>query len=425
MRPRSSTQACVRRRPAAGSHVVSSDSPHRRGDQRVERLQAHGRRAVLADERARRGPSPWPVGSLQVAASRAASKYSGPSLPAGEDLGSTPARAPAAAAAKLLAAQLAAIGSLAVSVARHLAATAGSACSPVDKQLRPAPRAAWIRRCRAEQPLDRRAAAVAATRGDCGGSVRVASASEIVGRALPAADAGSARRCAGSACRRRSAPAARRPAAAAPASTPSILRAAMATCSRTSGDGSSASATTVVAHAPASTLPTLPAARTPQARKPASACVKQLPVETRRRERAACRPAPTGRASGPCAAPRASSTSRSSFGRVCRVVALAQQPLGDVAEVDVRAVQPLDQLRRRSPAPDRTAGARRVLVAHAIQPALQPVDARRVAVGVLVAVVAVVPVEDVQAAVGAGLLHDRHEPGVVGRQEVGLAAWPK
>ena len=42
-----------------------------------------------------------------------------------------------------------------------------------------------------------------------------------------------------------------------------------------------------------------------------------------------------------------------------------------------------------------------------------------VAVGVLVAVIAVVPVEDVQAAVGADLLRHRHEPGVVGGQEVG------
>ena len=34
--------------------------------------------------------------------------------------------------------------------------------------------------------------------------------------------------------------------------------------------------------------------------------------------------------------------------------------------------------------------------------------------------VAVVPVQDVQAAVGAGFLDDGHEPGVVGRQEVRL-----
>ena len=47
---------------------------------------------------------------------------------------------------------------------------------------------------------------------------------------------------------------------------------------------------------------------------------------------------------------------------------------------------------------------RRVLVADAVEPALEPVDAGGVAVGVLIAVVAVVPVEDVEAAVGAGLL---------------------
>ena len=48
------------------------------------------------------------------------------------------------------------------------------------------------------------------------------------------------------------------------------------------------------------------------------------------------------------------------------------------------------------------------------------VDPLGIAIRVLVAVVPIVPVENVQAAVGAGLLHDRHEPGVVGREEIGL-----
>src|SRR5207249_5326221 len=60
-----------------------------------------------------------------------------------------------------------------------------------------------------------------------------------------------------------------------------------------------------------------------------------------------------------------------------------------------------------------------VLEADAVEAALEAVDPGGVALGVLVAVVAVVPVEDVEAAVGAGLLDHGHEPGVVGGEEVG------
>src|SRR5262245_33034440 len=54
----------------------------------------------------------------------------------------------------------------------------------------------------------------------------------------------------------------------------------------------------------------------------------------------------------------------------------------------------------------------------AIQPPLVAVDSGGVAVGVLIAVVAIVPVENVQAAVGADFLHDGHEPRVVGEEEI-------
>ncbi len=63
--------------------------------------------------------------------------------------------------------------------------------------------------------------------------------------------------------------------------------------------------------------------------------------------------------------------------------------------------------------------ARRLLVADAIQPPLESIDPPRIAFGVLVAVIAVVPVEDVQTPVGSRLLRDGHEPGVVCGQEVG------
>ena len=67
-------------------------------------------------------------------------------------------------------------------------------------------------------------------------------------------------------------------------------------------------------------------------------------------------------------------------------------------------------------------GARRIAVADAVEPALEAIDARGIAVGVLIAVIAVVPVEDVEAAVGADFLRHRHEPDVVGGQEIGLGA---
>ena len=66
-------------------------------------------------------------------------------------------------------------------------------------------------------------------------------------------------------------------------------------------------------------------------------------------------------------------------------------------------------------------GVRVVFVADAVQAALGAFDAVGIGVGVLVAVVPVVPVEDVQAPVGTGFLDDRHEPRVIGRQEIGEA----
>ena len=62
-----------------------------------------------------------------------------------------------------------------------------------------------------------------------------------------------------------------------------------------------------------------------------------------------------------------------------------------------------------------------VLVADPVEAALQAVDAGGVSVGVLIAVVAVVPIQNVEAPVGAGLLHDGHEPRIVRRQEIGFA----
>ena len=88
--------------------------------------------------------------------------------------------------------------------------------------------------------------------------------------------------------------------------------------------------------------------------------------------------------------------------------------------VDVGAGEPVDQLVVGLLGQVELRGPGRVLVADPVEPPLEAVDPGGVAVGVLVAVVAVVPVEDVERAVGAGLLDDGHEPGVVGGEEVGL-----
>ena len=84
-------------------------------------------------------------------------------------------------------------------------------------------------------------------------------------------------------------------------------------------------------------------------------------------------------------------------------------------------MQPLNQLVVAFLAEIESAGGRGVLVANAVKSAAVAIDALRVAVGVLVAVITVVPVEDLQAAIGADLLGDRHEPGVVGGKKVRLA----
>ncbi len=54
----------------------------------------------------------------------------------------------------------------------------------------------------------------------------------------------------------------------------------------------------------------------------------------------------------------------------------------------------------------------------AVKPAPEALDARRVSAGVLIAVVLVIPVKNPQGAIRPGLLRDRHEPLVIGREEI-------
>ena len=114
-----------------------------------------------------------------------------------------------------------------------------------------------------------------------------------------------------------------------------------------------------------------------------------------------------------------SESNRNLLTSISGVLRLGQQPLGRLAVEHVGIAQQLDQFIVGLLRQVERLRVRRVLVAHAVEPALAAIDALGIGVGVLVAVVPVVPVEDVQAAVRAGLLDDRHEPRVVGGEEIG------
>ena len=97
-----------------------------------------------------------------------------------------------------------------------------------------------------------------------------------------------------------------------------------------------------------------------------------------------------------------------------RRASFGQDALRDLTIVDVGAAQQLKQFVVARAGKIESNAARRILVAYAVEPPFQPINARRIAVGVLIAVIAVVPVEDLETAVRAGLLRDRHEPCIIG-----------
>src|SRR5207249_1992335 len=100
-----------------------------------------------------------------------------------------------------------------------------------------------------------------------------------------------------------------------------------------------------------------------------------------------------------------------------RRVSFREQSLGGLAEIEIWAGEPSQQLFSAFTVEVEAWGARRIPVAHPIEPSTQPIDPLGIAVGVLVAVITIVPVEDVEAAVGTKLLRDRHEPGIVGGEK--------
>ena len=101
-------------------------------------------------------------------------------------------------------------------------------------------------------------------------------------------------------------------------------------------------------------------------------------------------------------------------------VPFRKQSLGRLANVDVRVAQQREQFVITLPAEVFHGEPLGCLVAHAVEPSLRPFDPRGVAVGVLIAVVLVVPVEHVEAAIRGDLLGHRHKPGIVGDEEVGF-----
>ena len=84
-----------------------------------------------------------------------------------------------------------------------------------------------------------------------------------------------------------------------------------------------------------------------------------------------------------------------------RVDSLTEQSLRDIPLIDIRALESLEQFFGvfTSQVRDRRAGRRGV--AHAIEASFESIDAGRIAVCVLITVIAIVPVENVQAPVGA------------------------
>src|SRR5437879_5370676 len=91
-----------------------------------------------------------------------------------------------------------------------------------------------------------------------------------------------------------------------------------------------------------------------------------------------------------------------------RFASLGQQSLSNVSIVNVCTSQKRNQLiiRILSQIIIRPPGS--VLIANSVEAPFQAINSRWVTVGVLIAMIPIVPVEDVKRAIGAGLLHDGH-----------------
>ena len=110
------------------------------------------------------------------------------------------------------------------------------------------------------------------------------------------------------------------------------------------------------------------------------------------------------------------------FGGEGRVIAggeaFGQQSLGGIAAEAVAVSEHVCELFVGGFAEIEDAGTWSVFVADAVEASAEAVDTGGIAVGVLVAVIAIVPIEDAEAAIGAGFLDDGHEPCVIGCEEV-------
>lgn len=95
-----------------------------------------------------------------------------------------------------------------------------------------------------------------------------------------------------------------------------------------------------------------------------------------------------------------------------------EQSLSGVAAKAIGAAEHLKEGLVRLRGEIEGAGVRSILVANAVQSAAKPIDSAGVSIRVLVAVISVVPVQDTEAAVRSGFLHNGHEPCVVGGEQI-------
>ena len=95
-----------------------------------------------------------------------------------------------------------------------------------------------------------------------------------------------------------------------------------------------------------------------------------------------------------------------------------QQPLGDVALVPVTRSESNDKLLVIQLRHVFRVCTRRVLVSQSIQSPLQTVDACWITICILIAMIAVIPVENVKTTIGTCLLNHRHKPRIICAQQV-------
>jgi hypothetical protein len=101
-----------------------------------------------------------------------------------------------------------------------------------------------------------------------------------------------------------------------------------------------------------------------------------------------------------------------------------EESLSGIAAIAVGTAEHVNKGLIRFPGEVEWAGVRSVLIANAVQSTAEAIDSAGVPIGILIAVISIVPVENTEAAVRSGFLDNGHEPRVVGGEQVifGFAA---